>query len=54
MTQAGVGDRKDRGGEVVEVVLEDSGIGLMADKSASRVKEDVGETTRVRPSKLIV
>jgi hypothetical protein len=53
MRWAGVGDGEDAESEVVQVVVEDSGIGLMADRSASREEEDVGGTTRVRPSKLM-
>ena len=49
MRRAEVGGGEDAGSEAVE----DSGIGLMADRSASREEEDVSGTTRVRPSRLM-
>ena len=49
MRRAEVGGGEDAGSEAVE----DSGIGLMADRSASREEEDVSGNTRVRPSRLM-
>ena len=53
MRRAGVGGGEDAGSEAVKVVVEDSGIGLMADRSASREEEDNRGSTRVRPARLM-